>query len=494
MNAGKRLKQKKGEEPTAPKPILVARRRESIKPKVISTNDNHQVTSNSVDSTQATENLNTRTDSDTTYKSQDNTALSGIAATEKATEINAKQITINSMSHETVDSDKAYLVATHSKKIVSPQKLPASQNVALEPAVNQISKPLKFLDANSAIIRPNQQNNIIPGVVMKNPVLQTKVSGTQPVAMARVPPKIQILSQHTLTKNNSNYIPMTDNNIVITSDSKLANAIKSQKIQILPSQHNIVKSNMIIRGTNSNPTYLTTSSIAPATTRGMRFTTLPANKIIQTADKGYASNVYQKRNNSAPDRNVYVLKVQPPTNIHPIETAYSANDSETEIIAEEFEGVEYIVDESQNYEVTDNNRAYTAIVNDDLPRPAKIARLSNSHNLVRNHQGHNVYNNYQTVNKKYVMSSVPKKAKRVKSQPIPIQRIIYEDVPTDWEYELDQRKKSIISSSSDSLSQINNIIRNEEYVNSPDVVYEEVYSSDNITEEYVTTEDFSSNG
>lgn len=499
-NSTKRSKQKKSEESAAPKPILHTRRRESVKPKAASTtNENEQVTSTSPDLAHELENISEQNHRQTTPASirstnpkptvDNNVSALTAALPEESREILA---TASNTRPETTNVDKAFIAAPP-----SPLKLPISQNVVVEATSNRNS--LKFVDASSVIIRSSPQVNKTPAIVN----VGIKSSGTlskqlvikQSAGTVRIPPKINILSQHTLAKGSVNYIPMTDNNIIIKSDSKLATAIKSQQIQILPSQNNIIKPNMIIRGTNANATIISTSTVANAQ---MRLSTLPG--------VASASNNYQRRNSTIGDRNVYVLNVQPSTNIHQVDNSYNdIIENDTEVITEEVEGAEYVVEENPSYEIhTDNNQAYKTIYSDDLPRPAKISRLSNTNSLVQNHQGNHVYNKYQTinvnknVNQNYVMSSVPIKAqlvhRNVKAQAVPIQRVVYEETPADWEYKVEERKQPIISSSSDSLSQVNHIIRSEEYANSPTIIYEEVLSSDNITEEYVTTEEYSGNG
>lgn len=460
---------------------------------------------------------------------------------------------------QTVNTNEAIFIPPQTHTTITPHNQPSSQTI------KQITRTVKFMDPSSVVIRPNTQNNhklsgvVNSNVVIKSPAVQSKLSIASPItnsqqmiseslAAMRKPPKINILSQQTITKSNINFLPITDNKIVIKSDSNLANAIKSQKIQILPSTNNIMKSNMIIRGTNSKSLVTSVPPTVSIATSGIHGRGLPAqtstistNTVIQVGDKVYrqATNAYQPtRNDVTTDRNVYVLNVQPPTNcessVQHIENIYNPiieSDTDADIITEDasndmiqVEGAEYYIDEMQNYEVADDNHVYTTVINDDLPTPAKIARISNSQNIVSNHQNSHMYsrsndtsyNNAhhpsstkvnRNINKNYVLSSAPSSAsskaqlvhKNIRTQPITVQTVVYKEqeaAPTaDWEYELDQRKQSAISSSNDSLSRVNHIIRSsEEYSNSPNIIYTEVVDDNDITEEFITTEAFSPNG
>lgn len=300
----------------------------------------------------------------------------------------------------------------------------------------------------------------------------------------RIPPKINILSQQTITKSNINFVPLADNKIIIKSDSKLANAFKSQKLHMIPGQMSSPASssassvssalggnkmhsqnNLIIRGTSQH------------TMHQPKVFSVPLNSNHQNAQAFY----------------VNMPTTQSPTSIHTIEKVIT-DETPVEIIAAESD--DYIIDETTGtaYELVEQNvddtAAYVTTTTKIIePSPVKRIKLSNSE-----HRSHDNRQRASFVTPKLFTNNDL------------VSTIIYEEQPTstDWEYELDYEQggkqpngnAQTIVTTGGHAGEV--VIEDDatEYHDS-NIIYteEEVIDDENVVqEEYVTTEVFSPNG
>lgn len=288
----------------------------------------------------------------------------------------------------------------------------------------------------------------------------------------RIPPKINILSQQTITKSNINFVPLADNKIIIKSDSKLANAFKSQKIQMIPGQISTVASstmdgtkmhsqnNLIIRGTSERPMHQP------------KLFSVPLNSNHRNVQAFY----------------VNMPTSQSPTSIHTIEKVIT-DETPVDFIANEID--DYIIDETTDtYESVEqsveNTAAYvtTTTHNKIEPIPAKkIKLLSNKEHRASISNASQHFRTHATNNE-----IVP--------------TIIYEEqqVSTDWDYGVGYKHGGKPNCNGRAIATTDSEVVVEddttEYHDS-NIIYteEEVIDDDNVLqEEYVTTEIFPPNG
>lgn len=331
-------------------------------------------------------------------------------------------------------------------------------------------------------------------VMSSTTVAPTSTTTTTTTTSQRIPPKINILSQQTITKSNINFVPLTDNKIIIKSDSKLANAFKTQKIQMIPGQISTLASsssthsankmqpqnNFIIRGTSHQHT------IHP------KVFSVPLNSNHQNAQAFYVN----MPSTQSPTSNVTI----PADAMHTIEKVI-AEEAPIEIITTDTD--DYIIDETTGttYELVEQNvgdtAAYVTTTTKIEPIPAKRAKLSNNEN--RNHD-----NRQRTsfVTPKLMSNASQQYRTHVTNNEI-VSTIIYEEHPaTDWEYELDYAQdgksngngQTIVTTDHDGEVVVENDTT--EY-HDANIIYteEEIIDDENVLqEEYVTTEVFSPDG
>lgn len=331
---------------------------------------------------------------------------------------------------------------------------------------------VKYFDPNSMVIRgaPNAIKHpntaMTSNVVLKTPPIQMNKLAVQKPAPAapplpvRVPPKINILSQQTI-KSNINFVPLSDNKIIIKPDSKLANVLKSQKFQVLPTSNSPYKSNMIIRGTNH---------VSPRRTSNLTTNNLVNIKMIQPMEP---SPVYSKaREDTNVDRNVYVVNMQNRAttmaaaasagHVHNMSTIEKI-ELETNVITEDTP-VEFISTDGIDHVEVEAYEMPHMVKVDGQYTPAKLQRKFG--------KGIQITTTY---------------APHVAQNPV-----VYEEeqtlvAGTEWEYDDDD------SVHVDNYSTVHTVQEPTEYESS--IIYTEVLDDENMTEEYVTTEEYgSSNG
>lgn len=355
-------------------------------------------------------------------------------------------------------------------------------------------------------------------------------SASNTIIPTRIPPKINILSQQTI-KSNINFV---DNKLIIKPDSKLANVLKSQKYQFLPATNNIVKSNMIIRGTNQlsprKPIFNTTANnmMSIKMLHSMDVTTTSAGKTVNaTTPVTSTTNPYNNvvRDNLVHDRNVYVLNmpsqattmaaaaaataghhVHKITTIEKIELDQNVitEDTPVDIIATATAsagggggGQEYIIEEVDTYETPHLSQM---VANVRAGSGAGDVRGITFHSSAR---GLQTVNDGQRVTAK-AMTTTPQYAKIHRKLPKGVQYramapqihnptqqtqygIVYEQqggivVGANWE--VDQNTGTVLQ------SRIGNSIVSDAIDYESNIIYAETLDDENITEEYVTTEEY----
>lgn len=385
-----------------------------------------------------------------------------------------------------------------------------SKDVTAGPKVNSTIKTnpriVKFFDSNSVVMRTSPKvvgstatSPTTSNVILKKPTQinissplstnQTSSIITASSSSARIPPKISILSQQTITKSNINFLPLSDNKIIIKSDSKLANALRTNKVQMIPSTFK--SNNLIIRGSNQVKltTQSSTSTPSPSSSSTSSRLSTPSinNKMHAVAVAAPAANNDEKT--------VYVVKNT--ITMHPNQYDENILIDNTPVDIISGDAVDYIIEETGTYEMTDendfsNNVAYLSTTGkSDSVTPTKISKIVNKFNRIP----FNDTNTYKYSNS--IINKNPNRNPAVSKLGNPSvvndvsQAIVYEeqDEPvTDWEYELDQSNNidgNTITIDNDG---------NEYHEHDSNVIYTEIIDDGNVTEEYVTTEVFSPNG
>lgn len=294
---------------------------------------------------------------------------------------------------------------------------------------------------------------IIHGVVSSSPSVSGTVTVNAQSVSNRIPPKINILSQQTV-KSNINFV---DNKLIIKSDSKLGNVFKSQNI-VLPSANNVIKSNMIIRGSNH---MLPRESINMSNI-----------KVIQPTETVTSATEY--RHSPRPnDRKVIVLKMphhQPiagggrMSTIEKIELDQNivVHDNPIEVVTDASGIDEFIVEDADTYKSA--QVAYTTSVPYANMRHREIKLDKGVHYTTLVPQIH---------------------------QPLKTVGVVY-DRPTgaanvQWDSR-GQNTATIVHHHHHHPNMGNVITETVDY--EPNVIYAEAFDDENITEEYVTTEEY----
>lgn len=337
----------------------------------------------------------------------------------------------------------------------------AATIVATPPATVQ-AQMMQPQPVQKVIVKQQQPSNVIvknSPMHINRPVVQGVVTAGHNATVnvhsmsSRIPPKINILSQQTI-KSNINFV---DNKIIIKPDSKLANVLKSQKIQMLPSSNNAIKSNMIIRGTNHASPRMPINHMAVANN-------MVNIKMIQPVEATY----HPIRHN---DRNLYVLNMPHQTmgggkisNIEKIELEPNviSDDTSIDIMAPAGRNDEYIVEEVSTYPTP--QLAY-----------AKGRQIITSATTTAPYTAH-------------MHRKLPKGVQYTTMAPHTT--VVYErpagsgsSVATHWDAnESDMHHIHMENVINDGVDYESNVI------------YAETLDDENITEEYVTTEEYDANG
>lgn len=334
------------------------------------------------------------------------------------------------------------------------------RNVPVQKLVKQSTAPI----TSTVVVRT-------PAPSINKPILpQGNIAASIPTPPTRIPPKINILSQQTI-KSNVNFVPLSDNKVIIKPNTKLANVLKSQQFQVLPSSNNLIKSNMIIRGTNH---------MSPRKPNNSSANNLVNIEMMQPVESLTAFN--RAREEVGHERPVYVLNManQATTmaaaaaagHVHKISTIQKIQ-LDSNVITEETPidfiaasgGNEYIIEEVDTYET---------------PHVTQMASMpyNKGRQLVTESRG-----SCAKVN-----SKIPKGVQFTTISPRmhtaqPSVNVVYEPQSgivseSDWE----------ISQNSGTIIQHHQRVNHNDY--DSNVIYAESLHDDNIAEEYVTTEEY----
>lgn len=345
---------------------------------------------------------------------------------------------------------------------------------------------------------------IVPSATIAPTPTTTTATAAATSTQQRIPPKINILSQQTIAKSNFNFVPLADNKIIIKSDGKLANAFKSQKIQMIPGQMSSSSSpshaankmhpqnNLIIRGTSQHNTIR-----SAATTTAAKVFSVPLNSNHQNAQAFYVN----MPTTQSPTSNASI----PVHEQHTIEKFISSEETPVEMLSAETD--EYIIEETTGtaYElveqnVADDTAAYVTTTTKNEPTPAKRAKYS------ANNENRSTHDNRQRtsfVTPKLLSNALQQYRTHVANNEL-VSTIIYEEHPanTNWEYELDYGQGGKANGNGQTIVTTGHagdvIVEDDatEYHDS-NIIYteEEIIDDENVLqEEYVTTEVFSPNG
>lgn len=263
------------------------------------------------------------------------------------------------------------------------------------------------------------------------------------------PPKVNVLSQQTITKNSINYVPLENNKIVVKHDSKLANALRTQNIQMIPSAKFTVPSAMASK-------MVTLSDLS-----ARNFST----KVPKIVPHTTVANHFQRQVSPSSSK-MYVVTESPSIPAferHTIEKIV-ADESSIEIVATETDDI--IIEETGTYEIVEES--------DEPFQERNITYISTSPTT----QSHvtNDSNQQQIINGEIMPSTIV-------YQPTTVDE-------TDWqEYESNDSNKS-----NGNIQTYETQIVHE--YQDPSIVYaeEEVIEEENITEEFVTTEIYAADG
>lgn len=338
-----------------------------------------------------------------------------------------------------------------SEQFSVPQRISVAERLRLQPgSIESDSPPLpiKVLKTSSSVAPAGLSQRNPP-----SPVASKSISSPKPPPL-RVPPKINILSQQTITKNNINFMPVNENNkIIIPSDSRLANALKSQAIQMIPAA----------------------KSAPPPVKHVVAHTTgtaMNATRNRYHSPKMYVVNMArQSPNTTIPAHETHtiekVITEDTPVDIMPIGVASTTSDTD-DIIIEEGAVCEVEDGAEESYE------GITYISRHDEAIPAKIVKYVNNGN------GHMAYD---ATTQHLVEDFGPGDNSVVAAN------FVYEESADEpeWDYEVELNGNHHVNGSTDNEQheyQDSNIFYNEE----------EVIEEEHVQEEYVTAEVFAPNG
>lgn len=355
----------------------------------------------------------------------------------------------------------------------------------------QTSAPKLSKETPTAVDNSNQSNGSSQYASHKNSHVMSTISiapttatiatttATTTTTTQRIPPKINILSQQTITKNNINFVSLADNKIIMKPDSPLANAFKSQKIQMIPGQMSSPASsssslgatkmhpqnNLIIRGTSQR-------------TMHPKIFSVPLNSNHHQNAQAFYVNMPTKQ---SPTSNASI----PADAMHIIEKVV-AEETPVEIMAAETD--DYIIDETTG---TDDTAAYVTATTRGEPTPAKRAKLSNAA-----HRAHDDRQRTSFVTQKLLSNASQQYRSHVANNEL-VSTIIYEEHPnsTEWEYEFDYGQDGKPNGNGETGEVV--IEDDDTEYHDSNIIYteEEIIDDENVLqEEYVTTEVFSPNG
>lgn len=327
-------------------------------------------------------------------------------------------------------------------------------------------------------------------------IISSTTTVTPTTTAQRIPPKINILSQQTITKSNINFVPLADNKIIIKSDSKLANAFKSHKIQMIPGQtssslspssigsHKMqTQNNLMIRGTTQH------------TMHHAKVISLPLN-----SNQNAQAFVVNMPTAQSPIANASI----PAHAMHTIEKVITTDDTPIDINSADTD--DYIIEDTTGitYELIEQNiddtAAYVTTTTKIEPTPTKRAKFSNYDNNSRSHEYRQQRMSFVTP--KSLTNATQQFNTNVANNEL-VSTIIYEEHPatsTDWEYELNYSgKPNGNGQSTVTTGNVADVVIDDdatEYQDSNIIYTEEEIIEDEsmLQEEYVTTEVFSPNG
>lgn len=366
---------------------------------------------------------------------------------------------------------------------------PAAAAAAVVTMNSQHEKPMHQMSNGGHQFVPHKPNSNLIQLAAATPSPTTPTPpppAVMPTAIAqRIPPKINILSQQTITKSNINFVPMTDNNkIIIKSDSKLANAFKSQKIQMIPGQ---------MTATPTATANITIAAAKPKTQNNLiihqqlphsakmhpKVITMPLNANHQNAQAFYVN----MPTTQSPTSNV---------SMHTIEKVIT-DESPVEIITTETD--DFIIEDTigAGYELIEQNVDDTAAyvtTTTTTPTTANIQSITkfDANHAKRNHE-HRQRTSFVT----------PKVLSNVASNEY-VSTIIYEEHPIrgEWGYEVEYEHDTKSNGNGQTMANdhAGEIIVEENTMDYHDanIIYAEEDDENVLQEEYVTTEVFSPNG
>lgn len=323
--------------------------------------------------------------------------------------------------------------------------------------------PIKIPKISVQQIPPTYKLNVqhIPPSPIEMKLSKTITKQTQQQQQLRLPPKINIISQQTITKNNVNYIPINENNkIIIKSDTKLSNALKMQKIQMIPAAKQSL----------SSPTTSTPSSIKNVSTNSQyKQQNALSSKVNYDSHEMYIVNLArQSANITIPAHETHtiekVITDDTPIDVIPLNVAANRTNitNADDIIIEETTDCDLDDGNYENYE----GKRYISTQNNAIP--AKIVNYNNG-----------------TSNIAYNASE-----QQIVDDNVDATNIIYDENSNDnnWEYEIVQNNKEHTNGNSNEHTQHQYQDTNQFYTE------EEVIEEEHVPEEYITNEVYAQNG